>query len=93
VRLEVGCRLRQNRPSFRAAQSRLQSLGDVGRDIAFDGENIVQLAIVALRPKMRVVPGIDELDMDSHPIAGFAHRAFENVRYAKLLCDLGDVFG
>src|SRR5437016_1861989 len=60
--------------------------------ISFDRENIVQFAIVSLRPKMRVVLGIDELDMDTHPIACFAHRDFENVGHAKLSSDFRNVF-
>ena len=59
---------------------------------------LMGMALVAGSAQAAVAPteialSIDQLDMDTHSIAGFAHRAFENVRYAKLLCDLGDVFG
>ena len=46
---------------------------------------------LSVAPKSRVVPGIDELDMDSHPIAGFAHRAFDNIRNTELAGDLRNV--
>jgi hypothetical protein len=93
MRFGVFCWLARNGPPLRTTQSGLQGLGDLLRDIAFDGENIDQLAIVSLRLKMRVALGIDELDMDAHPIAGFAHRAFENVCHAELVCDRDNIVG
>ena len=83
--LRCFCRPRRNCASFRASQVGLQRFRDFLCDIAFDRKNIVQLPIVTLRPKMRVVLGIDQLDMHSHPVAGFADAAFQNIRNAELL--------
>ena len=93
MRLGVGCRSRRNGPPFRAAQSGLQRLGDLRGDIAFDGKNIDQLAIVSLRPKMRIVLGVDKSNIDANMVGRFLNRAFQDIGDAELLCDLGDVLG
>ena len=47
--------------------------------------------VVSFRPKMRIVCGIDELDIDAHLIARLLDRAFEDIRDAELLGDLCNV--
>src|SRR5947207_9209710 len=47
--------------------------------------------VVSFRPKMRIVCGIDELDIDAHLIARFLDGAFEDIRDAELLRDLRNV--
>ena len=93
MRLGVFCRLRRNRTARSAGESGLQRLGDLFGDVAFDGKNISQFAIVSLRPKMRVVLGIDQLHVNSHLVGRFLNGAFENIGNAELLCDLRNVVG
>jgi hypothetical protein len=40
---------------------------------------------------MRVGQRINELHIDAHLVVRFLHAAFENVRHAKLLRDLGEI--
>src|SRR5436853_5360817 len=47
--------------------------------------------VVSFRPKMRIVCGIDELDIDAHLIARFLDSAFEDIRDAELLRDVRNV--
>ena len=91
MRLGVFCRLRRNRTARSAAESGLQRLGDLLGDVAFDSKNISQFAIVSLRPKMRVVLGIDELNIDPNLVGRFLNGAFENIGNAELLCDVWNV--
>ena len=56
MRLGVFGGMGRNRASFRSGELGLKGLGNLGGDIAFDRENIGQLAIISLRPKMRVGP-------------------------------------
>ena len=61
---------------------------DFLRDGGLDGENIREVAIVALRPDVLVVARVDELAGDADLAAGAAHAALENVGDAKFLADL-----
>ena len=45
---------------------RLQRLGDRFRDLAFDRENVGQLTIVSVGPKMRVGQRVNELHIHPH---------------------------
>jgi hypothetical protein len=40
---------------------------------------------------MRFAGRLDELDVDAHLIGGFLDAAHQDVRYAKLLRDLGEI--
>ena len=76
VRLGIGrARLRR-----RAEQRDLELLDHVGRDLVLDREDVVELAVVGLRPQVRVGAGLDQLRRDPHRLARLAHRAFEHVR-------------
>src|SRR5438270_13029269 len=88
MRLAVFCRLRRDRTPLGTGKSRLQRIGNFRSDVAFNSENIGQLAIVSFRPKMRIALGIDQLNVDAHLVAGFPHTALQNIRDAKLLGDL-----
>ena len=71
----------------------MERLGDLGGDIAFDGKNVGQFAIVSFRPKMGIVLGVDELNVNSNLVDRFLNRAFQNIGNAELLRDLGNVVG
>ena len=72
-------------------QPRRQRLGDGSGDLVLHREHVGQLAIVALRPQVAAVGGVDQLRRDPDPIAGLAHAAFEHVRDAERLRDPPDV--
>ena len=54
-----------------AGELGIQLFGDCAGHFALDTENVLQLAIVAFRPKMIVACGADQLHVDVHGIAGF----------------------
>ena len=86
VRLGIGrARLRR-----RAEQRDLELLDHVGRDLVLDREDVVELAVVGLRPQVRVGAGLDQLRRDPHRVARLAHRAFQHVRHVQRARDLRD---
>ena len=61
------------------------------RHIVLNGENVGELAVEPFRPQVPAGGRVDELGRDPHPIARFAHAAFEDVTHAEALTDLGDM--
>src|ERR1019366_10487964 len=61
------------------------------RDLVLHSEYIRQLAVIALRPEMRAVLGVDELRRHSDAASGTAYAAFEDGAHAECFGDLGDV--
>ena len=53
--------------NFGSKQRGLDSTDNRQRDLILKGENIVYLAVIALRPYMRAGCGINELSGDAHP--------------------------
>jgi hypothetical protein len=62
-----------------AFQRAAQGIDDRVGDLALHGEDVVELAVVGLRPQVAVVHRVDELRGDAHLVAGLAHAAFEDV--------------
>ena len=73
-----------------AEQFDLQLPDHVGRDLVLDGEDVVELAVVGLRPQLGAGRRIDQLHGDPHRVAGPAHRAFQYVRHVQGAGDVGD---
>jgi hypothetical protein len=71
----------------------LDRAGDAARDFVLHGEDLGELAVVALRPEVRAGAGIDELRRDPHALARLAHAAFEHVAHAELARGLLHVDG
>src|SRR5205085_9042378 len=64
------------------------STDDALGELILNGENVLDRAVVTLRPDVVAVARIDQLRRDAHTIPGLAHAAFENVAYAELTSDL-----
>ena len=69
----------------------MQLVGNGFGDFALDGEDIIDGAIVVLRPLVRIGPGIDQLRVHPHFVAGALHAAFQEMRHPELLADLAQV--
>jgi len=54
-----------------------QLLDDRLRDVVLHGEDVVQRAIVRLRPELVAVGHLHEAHRDAHPVARLSHAAFE----------------
>jgi hypothetical protein len=70
---------------LRGRELRLQLVGDGFGDLALNGEDIGQIAIVSLRPEMSVVAGVDELRVHPHLVGGALHAPLQQVSDTKLL--------
>ena len=65
--------------------------GDLLRDLALGGKQIFQIAIVLLRPDVRVGARVDQLDVYVKPGTCLAYAAFQDVRHSKRISDLARV--
>jgi hypothetical protein len=61
------------------------------RDLALDRENIINRAIVVLRPDVSASAGVDQLGIQPNSASVPAHASFQNVRDTKGLTDLARV--
>ena len=59
------------------------------RDLVLQGEDVGQVAVVAVGPDVVAGRAVDQLGGDPHPAAGLAHAAFEHVADAELARHLG----
>ena len=75
---------------FQAAR---QGGDDGAGDLVLHGEDIVELAVVALGPDVHVGRRVDELDGNAQPVARLAHAALDQIARAELLGDLAHVDG
>ncbi len=60
-------------------------------NLALDGKNIREVAVIGLTPEMRVVAGIDQLRIHSHMIRDTLHASFQYICDAELLADLAQI--
>ncbi len=51
---------------------------DVARDLPLHFEDLADMALVLLRPEVRVGASVDELDVDAHAVAFARHRPFDH---------------
>jgi len=61
------------------------------RDILLNGEDIGELAVIALCPEMFPLRHSDELGGNSHPVARFAYRTFDQMAGAKVAADSAQI--
>ena len=80
-----------NRALLGGRELRLQLIGNGFRDLTLNSKNIRQIAIVRLRPQMRVIAGIDQLRVDPHFVRCALHAALDQVRHAELLSDFAQI--
>ena len=62
-------------------------IGDRLGDFTLEDEDVGDLAIVGLRPKMRVSARVDQLGVDAQMLAGTLDAAFEQMRDSELPAD------
>jgi hypothetical protein len=59
-------------------------------DIVLHRENVGEVAVVTLGPKMPAGGSLDQLRRHPHPMRGLAHAAFENIAHAEIAPDVFD---
>ena len=62
---------------FFRQQPDLELVDDGVCDLVLDGEDVGQVAVITIGPKMAAVLAVDELPGDTHALAGFSHAAFQ----------------
>jgi hypothetical protein len=81
-----------SRPAaLRRDQLDVDLMGQAGGDLVLHVEEIGPPLVEALGPKMRAAFGVDELRVESSPLTGSLHAAFEDVSHAELAADLAGV--
>ena len=68
-------------------QPDLERRHDLERDLVLDGEDVGELAVVAVGPEMPAGRRVDQLGGDAHPLAGAPHAALEHMADAQLPAD------
>ncbi len=91
VGLDVFGRRLLDGPLFALAEHDSQRFDDVAGDLVLDLENVLELAVVALRPEVVAVGHANQLGGDPQPAARLAHAALENRGDLELPADLADV--
>ena len=84
-------RLAQRAFGFAVAKLLQQGVADGSSQFVLQLEDIFQRAVVAFRPDMAVMLGVDQLRGQPDAIAGLAHAAFQNELDAEFLRDLPEV--
>src|SRR4030095_1579545 len=69
----------------------LQRLRDSFGDLALDAKDVSQLPVIGVCPEVGISLRVNQLHTDPHLVGHFLHAALKNVRYAKLLGDLGEI--
>src|SRR5437762_1962345 len=90
-RSDVVCGGTLNRALFPRRKLCLELVSNRLCDLAFNGEDIREIAIVSLRPKMRVIACIDQLRINAHAIGCALHAALEHMRHSKLFADFAQI--
>src|SRR5215470_4792774 len=91
VSLRIVCGLGSQGLLFTAGQRRLQRFRYSFRDLGLDGKDVTQLSIVRLGPELRAGLHVNQADIDPYLIACLLDATLKDVRYAKLLRDLGKI--
>src|SRR5262245_66445358 len=84
IGLEAFGRLQPYTVDFRQFQLWANRAHDRRRDVILKIEDVCQLTLETVCPKMRPDNGIDELARESQAVASLAHTAFQDVPHAKL---------
>ena len=57
----------------------------------FQRQDVSQLLVIGLCPEVGIGLRVNQLHIDPHLIGRFLHATLKNVRYSKLLRDLGEI--
>ena len=68
-----------------------QAIGQSRHDLILELEQVGDVFLEAVGPKMRAGARIDELGVDAHPVLVALHRAFQHIAHAELPADLPGV--
>src|SRR5450631_1551051 len=78
---------------FGALQLRIYCADHTARHLVLQIENIFELAVEPVGPKVRSRRSVNQLPCDANPVAGFTHATLEHVTHTKFAADLLDIDG
>ena len=90
---QIAGRLPGHATDLACLQRRLDDSGNVGRDLILKLEHVFERTVEPVGPQMRAGLRLDQLRRDAHPVARFAHAAFEHVAHSQFAGDLPHVDG
>src|SRR5262249_16050669 len=70
-----------------------QGFGDLLSDVRLDGEHVLNVPVIIMRPEMLLGRAVDQLNGDGNLRAGLADADIEYRVHAQLTSDLGNAFG
>ncbi len=73
---------------FGVHQLDLKHVGEACDHFILEPEQVGHVFLEAVGPEMRAACGVDQLDVDAHPVGVALHRAFEDIAHAQFLADL-----
>ena len=73
---------------LRSGELHREDPDDLLRDLVLQGEDVLQIPVITLRPHVVPRGGVDELGGDPHAIAGLANAALQDVAHAQLAAHL-----
>src|SRR5438874_2044291 len=90
VRLDVlGVPLAE-RLMLRRGQFEFQLIDNVSRYLVLDLKNVLEVSIVAFRPDLITVAGVDELSTNAYALIHSTHTSLEDRLHVQQLSDFGD---
>ena len=91
VRVQVVSRALRQWSLPPAGEGDFQSIGDGARDLVLDLEDLLELSVVALGPKLIPVLGVDELRRDPKPFPRLPDAPLEYAAHLELLAHLSRI--
>jgi len=70
---------------------RSQECDNRAHNVVLDSKDVLELAVVVLRPTVRARCGIDQLGGDANAIATASYAPFQHVTHTQLAPDLTDI--
>src|SRR5260370_18730637 len=93
IRLRIrAAQVRNNRLAVASQQLQLQPLGRGQRNLILYGEDVLDLPIVGLRPKLKTVVCLDQFRADAYMVAVAPHTSLTNIGHAELPPHIAQVF-
>src|SRR5437867_10068805 len=87
VRLDVIRMTLAKRLVLRRGQFEFQLIDNVSRDLVLDLKNVLEVSIVAFRPDLITIVGVDELSANAHSLIHSAHASLEDGLHIQELSD------
>ena len=93
ISLEVVCAFRSSFYSLPSRQRYLHGCDDFFGDFVLNGKYVAEIPVIAFRPQVTAVKGINQLGADSYLISSLSYAPLQNIPNPQFLADLLDLYG